>query len=142
MAQAKNGDTVKVHYTGKLQDGTVFDTSKDRDPLQFKLGDKQVIPGFEDGIIGMNPGDTKSIKILSDNAYGPYRDEKVITLDRDQFPGHLDLRVNQQLQISREDGQVFIVRVAEVAEKTVTLDANHPLAGMDLSFDIELLEIL
>ena len=142
MAQAKDGDTVKVHYTGKLQDGTVFDSSANRDPLQFTVGERQVIPGFEDSVIGMNPGESKTIEIASDKAYGPYRNEMTITLERDQFPEHLNLQTNQQVQLVREDGQAFIVRVTEISDSTVTLDANHPLAGQDLTFDIQLIEIV
>jgi FKBP-type peptidyl-prolyl cis-trans isomerase 2 len=142
MAQVKNGDTVKVHYTGKLQDGTVFDSSVERDPMQFTIGEGRVIPGFEDSVIGMNPGDSKTIEVSPDKAYGSYRDEMVITLGRNHFPEHLDLQVDQQLQIFREDGQAFIVRVTGVSESTVTLDANHPLAGRDLTFEIQLIEII
>jgi FKBP-type peptidyl-prolyl cis-trans isomerase 2 len=142
MAQAKDGDTVKVHYTGKLQDGTVFDSSADRDPLQFTVGERQVIPGFEDSVIGMSPGESKIVEIASDKAYGPYRDEMAITLGRNQFPEHLNLQVDQQLQLVREDEQTFIVRVTEISDSTVTLDANHPLAGEDLTFDIQLIEIV
>jgi peptidylprolyl isomerase len=143
MAQAKNGDTVKVHYTGTLEDGTVFDSSADRNPLQFTVGEGQVIPGFEDGVIGMNPDESKSIKIPSDKAYGPYRDELVITLGRDQFPKDLNFKVDQQIQLVREDdNQSFLVLVTDVSESMVTLDANHPLAGQDLMFDIQLIEII
>ena len=142
MVQAKNGDTVKVHYTGRLQDGTVFDSSADRDPLQFTVGERQVIPGVEDSVIGMNPGESKTIEVASDKADGPYRDEMTITLERNQFPEHLNLQTNQQVQLVREDGQAFIVRVTEISDSTVTLDANHPLAGQDLTFDIQLIEIV
>lgn len=142
MTQIKYGDTVKVHYTGKLEDGTVFDSSVNRDPLLFTVGKKQVIPGFEDSIVGMNPGESKTVEISSDEAYGPYRDELVITLERNQLPTHLDVEVNQQLQLVREDGQAFIVRVTAVSESIITLDANHPLAGEDLTFDIQLVEII
>lgn len=142
MAQVNYGDTVKVHYTGKLDDGTVFDSSANRDPLQFKVGEGQVIPGFEDSVVGMSPGEAKTIEILSDEAYGSHREELVITLGREQFPEHLNFEVDQQLQLVREDGQAFIVQVTGVSEATVTLDANHPLAGQDLTFDIQLMEIL
>jgi FKBP-type peptidyl-prolyl cis-trans isomerase 2 len=142
MAQAKQGDTVKVHYIGKLQDGTVFDSSENRDPLQLTLGEGQVISGFEDTIIGMNPGESKTIDVSSEKAYGPYRDEMVVAIAREQFPEHLSVKVNQQLEVVQENGQTLVVRVADVSESTVTLDANHPLAGEDLTFDIQLIEVI
>jgi len=142
MVQVKHGDTVKVHYTGKLDDGTVFDTSADRDPLQFTVGGGQVISGFENAVLGIDPGESKTVKIPSDEAYGPYRDEMVMVIPRDQLPDHVKPEVHQQLQIVQEDGHAFVVQVTEVSEETVTLDANHPLAGQDLTFEIELVEIL
>ena len=141
MAQAKNGDTVKVHYTGKLDDGSVFDTSADREPLQFTIGEGQIIPDFEKAIIGMNPGDTKNIQIPSDNAYGPHDEERVMVVDRSEFPEDLKPEVDQRLQVRQSDGQVFAVTVTDVSESKVTLDGNHPLAGKDLTFDIQLTEI-
>jgi FKBP-type peptidyl-prolyl cis-trans isomerase 2 len=142
MAQVKHGDTVKVHYTGKLDDGTVFDTSADRDPLKFTVGEGQVIPGFEDTVLGMNPDESTTVTIPSEEAYGPYRDEMVMVIPRDQLPEHVKPEVHQQLQIVQENGQAFIVQVTDITESTVTLDANHPLAGRNLTFDIELVEIL
>ena len=102
MAQAKHGDTVKVHYTGKLEDSTVFDSSTKRDPLQFKIGDSQIIPGFEQAVVGMNPGESKTIKLPADKAYGPYREEMVLGVDKNQFPKNLKLEVGQQLQIPQK----------------------------------------
>lgn len=142
MTQAKDGDTVRVHYTGKLDDGTVFDSSIDREPLQFTIGARQVIPDFEQAAVGMNQGESKTFKIPADKAYGPHRKEMVLVVDRDQFPEHLEPRVGQQLQMSQEDGRTLAVRVTQVSESSVTLDANHPLAGKDLTFDIELVEIV
>lgn len=142
MTQVKHGDTVKVHYTGKLDDGSVFDSSVEHAPLQFTVGDGQVIPGFEDTIIGMKPGDSKTTQIPSEQAYGPYRDEMVMVVARDQFPENLNPQVEQQLQIVHENGQAFIVQVIEVSDTDVTLDANHPLAGQDLIFEIQLVEII
>ena len=142
MAQAKNGDTVKIHYTGKLEDGTVFDSSDGRDPLEFTLGEGQVIPGFEEAVLGMTANDSKTMTIPSDNAYGPRREEMVVEVDRDQFPPDVAPEVGQQLQMQRPDGQKMVVAVAEVSESTVTLDANHPLAGKDLTFEIKLVEIV
>lgn len=142
MPQAKPGDTVKVHYTGKLDDGTVFDTSAEREPLEFTVGDGQVIPGFEQAVVGMNPGDSKTAKIPADEAYGPHRAEMVLQVGRDQFPPNIEPEVEQQLQIRQPDGQSFVVTVTDISETDVTLDANHPLAGEDLTFDIKLVEIV
>ena len=141
MRQAKYGDTVKVHYTGKLEDGTVFDSSIDRDPLQFTLGEGQVIPGFEQAVVGMNLGESKTVTISMDEAYGPHREEMVVMVERNKFPEHMQLEGGQQLQIRQDDGQIIFVIVADVSESSVTLDANHPLAGKDLTFDIQLIEI-
>jgi peptidylprolyl isomerase len=142
MAQAKNGDKVKVHYTGKLDDGSVFDSSQDRDPLEFTIGEGQIIPGFEHAVVGMNPGDSKTATIPVDEAYGPRRDEMVMDVDKGQFPEHITPEVGQKLQMKRSDGQVLMVTITGVSEANVTLDANHPLAGKDLTFDIQLVEIV
>ena len=142
MAQAKTGDTVKVHYTGKLDDGTVFDTSADREPLQFTIGERQLIPDFEQAIVGMNPGEAKTVQITSENAYGQHHEEMVMVVDRKEFPEDLEPKVDQRLQVQKSDGQAFAVTVTDVSESEVTLDANHPLAGKDLTFDIELTEII
>jgi len=142
MAQAKHGDTVKVHYTGKLENGTVFDTSINRDPLRFTIGEGQVIPGFEQAVVGMNPGESKTTKVPVDKAYGLHRKEMVMVVNRNQFPVHLKPEVGRRLQIRKADGRTIGVTVADVSESSVTLDANHPLAGKDLTFDIQLLEIV
>lgn len=141
MTQAKLGDTVKVNYTGKLQDGTVFDSSENRDPLQFSLGEGQVIAGFEEAIVGMSPGDSKSVNIPSEQAYGPYQDELVIVVDEKQIPSDLSVEVGQQLQMRHSSGQAVPVTITNITDDKVTLDANHPLAGKDLIFDIELVTI-
>ncbi|RMF76719.1 MAG: peptidylprolyl isomerase [Chloroflexi bacterium] len=141
MTQAKSGDTVTVHYTGTLADNTVFDSSINREPLTFTLGQKQVIPGFEDGIIGMTVGETRSIKIPAEQAYGPRREEMMLQVPRNQFPPDSDPQVGQQFEIQQGNGQSVPVVVAAVAGEVVTLDANHPLAGQDLTFEIELLKI-
>jgi FKBP-type peptidyl-prolyl cis-trans isomerase 2 len=141
MAPAKTGDTVKVHYTGKLNDGTVFDTSADRSPLEFKVGEGQLIPDFEKAIVGMSPGETKTVQIPSDKAYGPRREEMVLEVGKTEFPEGLEPRIDQRLQVRHQDGQVFEVTVTAVSEASVKLDANHPLAGKDLTFDIQLAEI-
>lgn len=141
MTQAKYGDTVKVHYTGKLEDGTVFDSSIDHEPLQFTLGGGQVIPGFEQAVVGMNLNESKTVKIPVDKAYGPHREELVAVIDRSQLPADLNPEVGQPLEGRQADGQIIMAEVIEVSESSVTLDANHPLAGKDLTFDIQLVEI-
>lgn len=141
MTQAKAGDNVKVHYTGKLDDGTVFDSSAEREPLEFSLGSGNVIPGFEEAIVGMTPGESKTATIPAEQAYGPRRDELAIAVEKEQIPTDLSVEVGQQLQISQNNGQVIPVIVTDVSDSKVTLDANHPLAGQQLTFDIELVEV-
>jgi peptidylprolyl isomerase len=142
MAQARNGDTVKIHYTGKLEDGTVFDTSINRDPLQFTVGEGQIIPGVEESVEGMSLGESKTIEVPADKAYGPHYEEMVLVVDRNEFPGHLKPEVGQRLEIRPTDDQTIPVLVTDVSASSVTLDANHPLAGEDLTFDILLVEIV
>ncbi len=142
MADAKNGDTVKVHYTGTLQDGTVFDSSREREPLEFKLGETGIIPGFQSIVEGMNPGETKTEKLAPEDAYGPHNEQMVVEVERDQLPQDLDPQVGQHLHLSRGDGQVIPVHITNVTDAKVTIDANHPLAGQDLTFEVELLEIV
>jgi len=142
MAKAKEGDTVKVHYTGKLEDGTVFDSSVDRDPLQFTIGEGRIIAGFEEAVVGMSPGESKTVEVPAEKAYGPHLEEMVQVVDRDQFPENLEPKVGDHLQIRVAGDQIVVVRVTDVSESSVTLDANHPLAGKDLTFDIELVEIV
>jgi len=142
MAAAKEGDTVKVHYTGRLEDGSVFDTSAERDPIEFRIGDGQIIPGFENAIVGMSPGESKTTEVAAADAYGPHRDEAVVVADRDQLPEDLVPRIGQQLQVRQGEGEPMVVTVTEVSETSITLDANHPLAGKDLTFDIELVAIV
>jgi peptidylprolyl isomerase len=142
MAQAKSGDNVKVHYTGRLEDGTEFDSSRDDDPLEFTIGEGEVIPGFERAIIGMVPGESKTITLLADDAYGQYNDDMVAIAERDQFPEDTTPEIGQEYEMHREDGKSFIMTVIDVSGPQVTLDANHPLAGEDLTFDLELIEII
>ena len=142
MAPANTGDTVKVHYTGKLDDGTVFDTSANRDPLQFTIGEQQVIPGFEQTVVGMNPGESKTAQIPVDKAYGPHRKEMILVVERSQFPADLEPQVEQCLQLCQPDGQNMVARVTDVSESKVMLDANHLLEGKELTFDIQLIEIV
>ncbi len=141
MAQAKHGDTVKVHYTGKLDDGTVFDSSANREPLEFTIGAGNIIPGFEKAVVGMAQGESKTEVIPTEQAYGPYMEEMVVTIDRQQMPAEIEPEVGQQLHIQQPDGQLLPVMVTDVSDSTVTLDANHPLAGENLTFDIQLVEI-
>lgn len=142
MKQARDGDTVTVHYTGKLDDGTVFDSSTERTPLEVTIGENRVIPGFERALIGMSSGDTKTVKIPTDEAYGPRREDRVLDVSREEFPENVELQVGQFFEVQREGGGSVVFTVAKVSESNVTLDANHPLAGQDLTFDLELLEIL
>jgi len=137
----KGGDTVKVHYTGKLEDGTIFDSSRDREPLELTLGSGSTIPGFENGIIGMALGDTKTITIPPEEAYGPKRDDLVITISKDEFPSDITPSVGQQLQMRHPSGNVMNVTITDVMQDSVTFDANHPLAGKTLIFEVELMEI-
>jgi peptidylprolyl isomerase len=138
MSQAKNGDTVKVHYTGKFADGTVFDTSAGREPLQFTIGEGRVIPGFEQAVTGMSIGESKSVEIPASEAYGLYHKELVIEMKKDNLPEDLSPAIDQQLELVDGNGRKFMTRIINVSELTVTLDANHFLAGKDLFFDIQL----
>lgn len=138
----KNGDTVKVHYTGRLADGTVFETSTDSDPLQFIVGGDMVIPGFDQALVGMEPGELKTIEIPFGEAYGPYYNELVQEVSRNEIPPNMELSVGQQLQAQKPDGQMALITVIAMSESIVTLDTNHPLAGKDLTIDIELVEII
>src|SRR3990172_4098153 len=141
MAQAKTGDTVHVNYTGKLADGTIFDTSRDRHPVQFTIGKGQLIAGFEQAVIGMNKGESKTVVIPADQAYGPRLEESVAAVDRKHLPADLKAEVGQRLEITQTDDRTILVTVVKVSEASMTLDANHPLAGKDLTFDIELVGI-
>ncbi len=141
MTQANYGDTVKVHYIGKLNDGTVFDSSIQRDPLEFTIGQGQIIRGFEQAVVGMRAGELKTTSVPPEAAYGPHRDEMVIEVDLTFFPNNVNPEVGQQLQIHQADGQSIIVTVTDVSDTSATLDANHPLAGKDLTFDIELVAV-
>lgn len=141
MTQAKNGDTVKIHYTGKLQDGTVFDSSSDREPLKFSIGNGQVIPGFEEAVTGMKVGEKKTALIPCDKAYGERNPSMVMIVDRKHVPADIDPEVGLRLQVGSPSGELIAVTVIEVNDKNITLDANPPLAGEDLTFELELVEI-
>ena len=142
MAQAKVGDTIKVHYTGTLDDGTVFDSSVGRKPLEFTIGLGQMIPGFDKGVVGLNLSESKTITIPADQAYGPYRADLVQVVARDQFPTDSELELGQMLQASQPDGQIIRFTITNVTDSDVTLDANHRLAGKNLTFEIQLVEIV
>jgi FKBP-type peptidyl-prolyl cis-trans isomerase 2 len=142
MEQVKSGDTVKVHYHGKLTDGTTFDSSEGRDPLEFEVGSGSVIAGFDSGVTGMSVGDKKTINIPVDEAYGQKQDDLLMEFPLDRFPSDLQPEVGMQLNMSNGSGQNFPVVIREVREDSVLLDANHPLAGEDLVFDLELVEIV
>jgi peptidylprolyl isomerase len=149
MSQAKTGDKVTVHYTGRLEGGEVFDSSECREddcgcesgPMEFVIGEGQVIPGFEQAIIGMSPGDEKTVTIPASEAYGERMDEMVAVVDRSEIPPDLELAVGLSLEVTQENGNAFPVLITEVNETSVTLDANHPLAGKDLTFELRLVQI-
>lgn len=141
MQQVKSGDTVKVHYHGKLTDGTTFDSSEGREPLEFEVGSGSVIAGFDSGVTGMSVGEKKTINIPVDDAYGQKQEDLFMEFPRDRFPEDVEPEVGMQLNMSNGAGQDFPVIIREVNDDTVILDANHPLAGEDLTFDLELVEI-
>jgi peptidylprolyl isomerase len=141
VPKAKTGDTVKVQYTGKLQDGTVFDTSEGNEPLEFTLGQGQLIPGFEKAVLGMKIGESKTVAIPVDQAYGPRRNELVQVVSRDKLSADLKPEVGMQLQTMQSNGATAVVTITEVTDTTVTIDANSPLAGKDLTFEIKLMGI-
>ncbi len=139
--EVKKGDKVKVHYHGKLDDGTTFDSSEGREPLSFEVGSGMVIPGFDAGVTGMKKGEKKTIRIPSHEAYGPTLKEMILEYPKDRFPEDLKPEVGMTLNMSNQQGQAFPVVITEVKEDVVVLDANHPLAGKDLTFDLELVDI-
>lgn len=141
MTQVENGDTVRIHYTGTLDDGTTFDTSQGRDPLAFEVGSGQIIHGLDKALPGMAVGDTKTVNVPCDEAYGEPVPDMRQAIPRDGIPTDIPLEVGGRLQMQTQDGQVVPVTVVEVTEAEVTLDANHPLAGQDLTFQIELVAI-
>ena len=142
MQQVKKGDKVKVHYHGRLNNGETFDKSEGRDPLEFEVGSGSVIKGFDDGVTGMAVGEKKTINIPSDEAYGPRNPDMVIEMPKERFPTDMELEEGMPLAMSDGQGQQFQVVIAEIKDDVVLLDANHPLAGQDLVFDLELVEIV
>ncbi|MFT6169083.1 MAG: FKBP-type peptidyl-prolyl cis-trans isomerase 2 [Celeribacter sp.] len=141
MSEVKSGDKVRIHYTGTLADGTVFDSSEGRDPLEFTVGTGQVIVGMDKEMVGMTVGEKKTITAVAEEAYGPRQDDAQQDVPREMIPAEIPLEVGMQLQMQSPEGQVIPVSVVSVGEEVVTLDANHMLAGKDLTFDIELVEI-
>lgn len=142
MANAKVGDTVRVHYTGKLEDGTVFDTSEDGASMEFKIGAGELLKAFEEGVVGMAIGETKTIQIPAEEAYGPRKDEMVFEFDRTRAPENFDAEIGQELQMYRADGKPVTLTVIGKSEKSFTMDCNHSLAGKNLTFDVRVEEIL
>ncbi len=141
MEQAKKGDKVKIHYHGKLNDGSTFDSSAGREPLAFEIGSGMVIPGFDDGVTGMTVGEKKTINIPAAEAYGEVSEEMIMEFPLNQFPADMVPEIGMQLTMSNNQGQNFPVVILELKDESVLLDANHPLAGKELIFDLELVEI-
>lgn len=141
MSQAKSGDIVKIHYKGTLDDGSKFDSSEDRDPLEFELGSGQVIPGFDTAVEGMTVGESKNVRLEPEEAYGPRHDQLVQEVERSVLPEDLTPEEGMALQTESPEGQVMQLMVTAITETTITLDANHPLAGQALSFEIEVVDI-
>ncbi len=141
MSQAKKGDTIKVHYTGRLEDGSIFDSSKDREPLEVTLGAGSVIPGFDKGLTGMAIGDTKTVNIPADEAYGQIREDMIAEVGKDDFPPDIKPKVGLELELTQEDNNIINVTISKIEDDKITIDANHPLAGKELIFDLEMIEI-
>jgi peptidylprolyl isomerase len=143
MAQAKQGDTVRVHYHGTLEDGTVFSsTREEKEPFEFTIGKERVLPQFEKAVIGMNEGETRTVSIAPEDAYGQHRKEFVFVMDRAQAPGHLKMELGKRLQVRTNQGNTVVATITGITEDSVVLDANDPLAGRTLKFEIELVKLL
>jgi peptidylprolyl isomerase len=142
MTEASSGNTVRIHYTGRLTDGTEFDTSAGSEPLEFELGAGQIISGLDEAVTGMKVGETSTVTVPADKAYGPHHPEAVSAVPRENIPEGIALEPGLRLQAQREDGTALALTVVEIGEDRVTLDANHPLAGRDLVFELELVEVL
>jgi peptidylprolyl isomerase len=142
MAQAKEGDKVKVNYTGSLEDGTVFGSSPEEDPLEFTIGQKKVLPSFENAVVGMNEGDTKTVSIPPEEAFGQPKEDLIFDVERTKLPPDIDVKLGGVLRVGSDTGKNFDVAITNIDDETVTLDGNHPLAGKVLNLEIQLVEIL
>jgi peptidylprolyl isomerase len=142
MTKAKTGDRVKVHFEGYLVDGTVFGSTTDEKPFEFTIGDKNMMPGFENAVIGMQKGETKTITLLPEEAYGPHKKELVHVMDKSSFPQEINLEIGKRLQVRKQDGRSAIVTIKDFTEDNIVIDENDPLAGKTLTFKIELVEII
>ena len=144
MAQAKAGDKVRVHYEGQLSDGTIFDSSLEREPIEFILGQDTVIPGFEQAVIGMEAGESKDVSIPPEEGFGEYSEDLVVNIEKSILPPDINPELGMQLEVSSEEEEESprVFTIAEIAEDLITLDGNHPLAGKEIAFKIELIEIL
>ncbi|MGY8992181.1 MAG: FKBP-type peptidyl-prolyl cis-trans isomerase [Rhodospirillales bacterium] len=141
MSQAKAGDTVRFHFTGTLTDGTTFASTVGEDPMSITLGQDEILPDVDAALCTMSPGDTQTVNIAAADAYGPHEPELIHPVDRNKFPPEIDLQPGLALEAATPEGEPLMIIIVEVAEDTVTVDENHPLAGHDLKFDIELLDI-
>jgi FKBP-type peptidyl-prolyl cis-trans isomerase 2 len=142
MTKAKTGDRVKVHFEGYLVDGTVFGSTTDEKPFEFTIGDKNMLPGFENAVVGMQKGDTKTITLPPEEAYGPHKKELVHVMDKSSFPQEINLEIGKRLQVRTQDGRSAIVTIKDFTEDNIVIDENDPLAGKTLTFKIELVEII
>lgn len=142
MSAAAAGSKVKVHYTGTFDDGEVFDSSREREPMEFEVGAQQVIPGFDQALVGMKTGESKSVRIPEEEAYGPYNPEMIMEVAPDQFEAGMKVEIGQQFQVEMGEGNPVVLMVKDVRDDKVVLDANHPMAGKTLNFEIELVEIV
>lgn len=141
MSEARNGDRVKVHYTGKLWDGRILGSTENNQPVEFTIGSGQIVPGIEKGIIGMEVGERKTITIPPEDGFGPRREELVVDVNKSELPENMEPAIGQRVRMPHDDGQNIDLVITDVAEDTITLDANHPLAGRMLLFDLELVAI-
>jgi len=141
MAQAKTGHHVKVNFTGRLDDGTIFATSTNDEPIEFTIGENEVLPAIEDAVEGMEPGETKTVRISAEDAFGLRREDLVQEIPRESLPDDMDVEVGQQLWVDELDEEPVTVSVVDISDSTVTIDANHPLAGEDLIFDLEVVDV-
>ena len=141
MTEAKTGDRVKVHFTGYLEDGTVFGSTMDEAPFEFTIGEKHMLPGFEHAVIGMKKGDTKTITLSPEEAYGQPKKELITVMEKSGFPKEINLEVGKRLRVRTQEGKYAIVTIKDIREDSIVLDANDPLAGKILTFNIKLVEI-